>query len=111
MALITMLRSPLLTSAELTGQWEQKLARMVRGEYARETFMREVRMMVADLVAQIAGTAMEPLATRSRVQTRGAAPRPAGALDCPRCVAEGRAGGFLIERVGAHGPFLVCAIG
>ena len=111
MALITMLRSPLLTSAELTGQWEQKLARMVRGEYARETFMQEVRAMVADLVAQIAGTAMEPSATRSSVQTRGAAPRPAGALDCPQCVAEGRAGGFLIERVGAHGPFLVCAIG
>ena len=111
MALITMLRSPLLTSAELTGQWEQKLARMVRGEYERETFMREVRVMVADLVAQIAGTAMEPLATRSSVQTRGAAARPAGALDCPQCVAEGRAGGFLIERAGAHGPFLVCATG
>ena len=58
-ALITMLRSPLLTSAELTGQWEQKLARIVHGEYERETFMREVRAMVADLVAQIAGTAME----------------------------------------------------
>ena len=45
-ALLTMLRSPLLTSAELTGQWEQKLARMVRGEYEREAFMREVRVMV-----------------------------------------------------------------
>jgi DNA topoisomerase-3 len=111
MALITMLRSPLLTSAELTGQWEQKLARMVRGAYERETFMREVRTMVADLVAQIAGTAREPLASRRGVQTRGAPPRPAGALDCPQCMAEGRAGGFLIERVGAHGPFLVCAIG
>jgi len=62
-ALISMLRSPLLTSAELTGQWEQKLARMVRGAYERETFMREVRVMVADLVAQIAGTAMAPLAS------------------------------------------------
>ncbi len=62
-ALITMLRSPLLMSAELTGQWEQKLARMVRGAYERETFMREVRVMVADLVAQIAGTAMAPLAS------------------------------------------------
>src|SRR5499427_3713312 len=110
-ALITMLRSPLLTSAELTGQWEQKLARMVRGEYEREVFMREVRAMVADLVVQIAGTALEPLATRSSVQNKGALPRPAGALDCPQCVAEGRAGGFLIERAGAHGPFLVCATG
>src|SRR5262249_57343022 len=108
-ALITMLRSPLLTSAELTGQWEQKLARMVRGEYERATVMREVRAMVAALVAQIAGTAMEPLASRRGVQHRGAPPRPEGALDCPQCVAAGRAGGFLIERAGAHGPFLVCA--
>src|SRR5262249_37688689 len=69
-ALLTMLRSPLLTSAELTGQWEQKLARMVRGEYEREVFMREVRVMVADLVAQIAGTAMEPLARGGGGQRR-----------------------------------------
>lgn len=110
-ALLTMLRSPLLTSAELTGQWEQKLARMVRGEYTREAFMREVRAMVADLVAQIAGTAMEQSASGRGVQNRVTAPRPAGALDCPQCVAEGRAGGFLIERAGAHGTFLVCATG
>ncbi len=110
-ALITMLRSPLLMSAELTGQWEQKLARMVRGAYERETFMREVRVMVADLVAQIAGTAMAPLASGGGGQRGAAAPRPEGALDCPQCVAEGRAGGFLIERAGAHGTFLVCATG
>jgi DNA topoisomerase III len=110
-ALITMLRSPLLTSAELTGQWEQKLARMVRGEYERETFMREVRVLVADLVAQIAGTEMEQLARGGGGQRGAAAPRPDGALDCPQCVAEGRAGGFLLERTGAHGTFLVCARG
>src|SRR4029434_8202986 len=75
-ALIAMLRSPLLTSAELTGQWEQKLARMVRGDYDRKTFMREVRVMVADLVAQIAGTAMEQSASKRGMQNRVAAPRP-----------------------------------
>ena len=106
-----MLRSPLLTSAELTGQWEQKLARMVRGEYKRETFMREVRVMVAELVAQIAGVVMEQSTSRRGMPNRGAAPRPEGALDCPQCVAEGHAGGFLIERAGAHGTFLVCATG
>jgi DNA topoisomerase-3 len=110
-ALITMLQSPLLTSAELTGQWEQKLARMVHGEYKREAFMREVRAMVADLVAQIAGTERERSASGGGVPRGVGAPRPAGALDCPQCMAEGRAGGFLIERVGAHGTFLVCAIG
>jgi len=83
----------------------------VRGEYEREVFMREVRVMVADLVAQIAGTAMEPLACGGGGQRGAAAPRPVGALDCPQCVAEGRAGGFLIERAGVHGTFLVCATG
>ena len=72
-ALITMLRSPLLTSAELTGQWEQKHW-MVRGAYERETFMREVRAMVADLVAQIAGTTIAPLASSKGVQNSGAVP-------------------------------------
>ena len=110
-ALITMLRSPLLTSAELTGQWEQKLARMVHGEYEREAFMREVRAMVADLVAQIAGTEIERSASGGGVPRGVGAPRPEGALDCPQCVAEGRAGGFLIERAGAHGKFFVCATG
>ena len=34
-----------------------------------------------------------------------------GSLDCPKCVAEGRAGGFLSERAGAQGTFLVCSTG
>lgn len=109
--LVRTLGSPLLTSAELTGQWEQKLARMVRDEYEREAFMREVRVMVADLVTQIGGTEMAQPAHGGGVQRRAAALRPAGALDCPKCVAEGRAEGFLSERAGANGTFLVCATG
>ena len=59
LALVRTLNAPLLTSAELTGQWEQKLARMARNEYACETFMGEVRGMVDTLVAQIARSALE----------------------------------------------------
>src|SRR5712691_11799256 len=103
--LITMLRAPLLTSAELTGQWEQKLARMARDEYACEAFMGEVREMVDALVTQIAGTAMEQ-PTQGEGLQRAATLRPAGALDCPKCMAEGRAEGFLSERAGANGKFL-----
>jgi DNA topoisomerase-3 len=110
LALVRSLRSPLLTSAELTGQWEQKLARMARDEYACETFMCEVRDMVDALVAQIAGTAMEPPTHGGGLQ-RTTALRPAGALDCPKCMVEGRAEGFLSERAGATGKFLVCATG
>ena len=110
LALIKTLNAPLLTSAELTGQWEQKLARMARNEYACETFMGEVRGMVDTLVAQIARSALEP-PTHGRDLPKTAALRPAGSLDCPKCLAEGRAGGFLCERAGAKGTFLVCSTG
>lgn len=72
--------------------------------------MREVRVMVADLVAQIAGTEMSPPAPGGGA-LRAAVPRPAGALACPKCGAAGRPEGFLSERVGANGTFLVCATG
>ena len=108
LVLVRTLNAPLLTSAELTGQWEQKLARMARNEYACEAFMREVRGMVDTLVTQIAGTLLETPAHGGDLP-RMAALRPPGALDCPKCLAEGRAGGFLNERAGAKGKFLVCA--
>ena len=110
LALVRTLHSPLLTSAELTGQWEQKLARMARDEYACEAFMGEVREMVDALVTQIAGTTMEQ-PTQGEGLQRAATLRPAGALDCPKCMADGRAEGFLSERAGANGKFLVCATG
>src|SRR2546421_249459 len=56
---IKLLPAPLLKSPELTGMWEGKLARMVRGEYARDAFMGEVKQMVTEIVAQIAGAQME----------------------------------------------------
>src|SRR5207244_9281350 len=54
---------------------------------------------------------MERSASGGGVQREAKAPRPEEALECPKCVAEGRAGGFLIERAGVHGIFLVCATG
>ncbi|HVF57942.1 MAG TPA: DNA topoisomerase 3 [Pyrinomonadaceae bacterium] len=107
-ALIKMLPSPLLKSAELTGMWEQKLARMARSDYSFETFMGEVAGMVSELVAQIAGSEVE------RGPGAGAGnnsiPRPEGALDCPKCRHEER-GGFLVERSGANDKFLACSLG
>jgi ssDNA-binding Zn-finger/Zn-ribbon topoisomerase 1 len=107
-SLIRMLPAPLLKSAELTGMWERKLALMARGAYERESFMAEVREMVGELVKQIAAADFE----------RGqAAPRPVreierpdGALDCPRCKQEERAG-FLVERAGQNGKFVTCSTG
>jgi DNA topoisomerase-3 len=41
-----------LTSAELTGEWEHKLARMERGELSRAEFMKDIAAMAAHIVAQ-----------------------------------------------------------
>lgn len=108
-ALINLLPSQLLKSAELTGSWEQKLARMARGEYARDVFMGEVKEMVVELVGQIAASEMER-ATGDQVAKRPDVARPEDAFDCPKCKLEARAG-FLVERVSANGKFLVCSAG
>ncbi|HEX7955892.1 MAG TPA: DNA topoisomerase, partial [Pyrinomonadaceae bacterium] len=108
-ALIKMLPSPLLKSAELTGRWEQKLSRMSRREYELDSFMVEVRGMVSELVAQIAGSEVERPAEGSSAPARQL-PRPEGAPDCPKCKKEER-DGFLIEREGASGKFLACSAG
>lgn len=63
-----------LTSAETTGQWEEKLNRMARGEYPRHTFMQEVR----DVSAQLVETLREKSSTVKVESTK---------LDatCPKC--------------------------
>jgi ssDNA-binding Zn-finger/Zn-ribbon topoisomerase 1 len=108
-ALIKMLPTPLLKSAELTGMWEQKLARMARGEYALGAFIGEVREMVTGLVREIAAAEIERGAGANGGARREVA-RPEGAPDCPKCVREGR-GGFLLERESAAGKFVVCSEG
>jgi DNA topoisomerase-3 len=109
-AVIKLLPSQLLKSAELTGSWEQKLARMARGEYARDAFMGEVKVMVTELVGQIAAAEMERAVAGENGGARPATPRPEDASDCPKCKLEERAG-FLVERVSASGKFLVCSEG
>ncbi|HEU4595787.1 MAG TPA: DNA topoisomerase III [Pyrinomonadaceae bacterium] len=105
-ALIKMLPSPLLKSAELTGMWERKLSQMTRREYLLETFMGEVKEMITGLVSEIAGSEVE----RGPGAGASATPKPEGALDCPKCKVENRAG-FLLERTGGSGKFLACSLG
>ncbi|HYN83662.1 MAG TPA: DNA topoisomerase, partial [Pyrinomonadaceae bacterium] len=107
-ALIRMLPSPLLKSAELTGSWEQKLERMRRREYEFDSFMSEIKTMVGELVGQIAGAEVER-ASGATAQVKEV-PRPEGAPDCPKCKRESRAG-FLVERESASGKFLACSLG
>jgi DNA topoisomerase-3 len=109
---IDALAFPLLESAELTGDWEAKLARMARGEYSRATFMSEIRGVVGEMVRAIAGAPMrrsEPVAAAA--PPRGGAPT---GLACPKCARAGGEGarGELVEIASAaSGKFLVCSLG
>jgi DNA topoisomerase-3 len=71
LALIEGLRVPVLRSPALTGEWEAKLARMARGQYAREQFMAEVRAFTTEMVATLKASEPPRLAA--------AAPAPAAA--------------------------------
>jgi DNA topoisomerase III len=108
-ALINLLPFRLLKSAELTGMWEKKLAEIVRGQYAFQTFMGQVQEMVKEMVKQISGIEMKQNgkvdAAKSNVTVR-----PEGALDCPKCSLNDRAG-FLVERQSSNNKFLVCSMG
>ncbi|MEY2994283.1 MAG: topoisomerase 3 [Pseudomonadota bacterium] len=44
-----------LSRPELTGEWEQKLARMERGEMSRDAFMAEIQAMTEHIVAKAKG--------------------------------------------------------
>ena len=45
-----------LSSPELTGEWEYKLAQMEHGELTRDAFMREIVDMTQHIVGQAKGT-------------------------------------------------------
>lgn len=78
-ALLEALPSNDLTSPELTGRWEKRLADMAEGKESRGDFMRDVATRAADIVGQIAGIEVPEAA---RVRTRPEA-KPLG--DCPVC--------------------------
>ena len=51
--LIDSIENDLLKSAELTGQWEQKLRRIESGELEISQFMEEMKAMVSEVVIQV----------------------------------------------------------
>jgi len=53
MDLIDTIQNELLKSAELTGDWERKLRLIEKGEYAAETFKKELIQMVVDLTNEV----------------------------------------------------------
>ena len=51
--LISLIQSPLLKSAELTGQWEKKLREIERGELDAAAFLLELKQMTEDVVREV----------------------------------------------------------
>ena len=65
-----------LTSPEMTGAWEQKLAHMARGQLPRERFMSEIRSFTNHIVTTIAA---------ANPPTMPDAPPPETLGSCPVC--------------------------
>src|SRR5829696_314316 len=74
-ALISLLRESPLSSPELTGQWERRLAEMERGVQRRPDFMSDIKGFTVSLVEGVRTMEGERLASRSR--------EPLGV--CPKC--------------------------
>lgn len=74
-ALVTAMPVEDLLSAELTGAWEAKLARVARGELERPHFMAEIRAFVGQMV--------DTIARADGATMTGVGPEPLGS--CPLC--------------------------
>jgi DNA topoisomerase III len=76
-ALISLLGESALSSPELTGQWERRLAEMERGAEKRPDFMADIGSFITSLVEGVRSMEGERLASPSRSR------EPLGA--CPKC--------------------------
>lgn len=94
-ALIGLLGENSLASPELTARWEERLARMERGDDRREDFMNGINRFVSSLIEEVGRTEGEKLAAaprsyggRGKSRSSGNAPgSPSGAPlgECPKC--------------------------
>jgi DNA topoisomerase-3 len=53
LALLEAMKIDVLASPEMTGEWEYKLNRILKGELTRDTFMREIRELTKHIISQI----------------------------------------------------------
>ncbi|MGW8195694.1 MAG: DNA topoisomerase, partial [Desulforhopalus sp.] len=53
LALLEAMKIEVLASPEMTGEWEYKLNRILKGEFTRELFMEEVRDLTRHIISQV----------------------------------------------------------
>nr|WP_263314976.1 DNA topoisomerase III [Mammaliicoccus sp. Marseille-Q6498] len=79
-----------LTSPELTAQWEMKLTQIEKGQYQKESFMKEMRDFTKEIIADIKNS--EDKFKHDNVTT----------TECPTC------GKFMLKVKTRNGQMLVC---
>jgi DNA topoisomerase-3 len=53
LALLEAMRIEVLASPEMTGEWELKLNRILKGEFSRQKFMEEIRTLTSHIISQV----------------------------------------------------------
>lgn len=53
LAMLEAMKIEVLASPEMTGEWEYKLNQILRGEFTREQFMKEIRSMTSHIIDQV----------------------------------------------------------
>jgi len=87
MQLIDTIKSDLLKSPELTGQWEKKLRDIEKGQYEATEFKKEMFQMVTELCHEVkydsAGVKIEEIGESSKPKKKNTPDLIA--LSCPKC--------------------------
>lgn len=98
--LIETIQNQLLTSAELTGQWEKRLKEIELGNYSPKPFIQEMKKMVEELVTEVRmeknvkrfapppSKAKRPSPRKSE-RSKKAKKQSKSPMQCPKCL-EGR---------------------
>ena len=53
LALLEAMQIEVLASPEMTGEWELKLNRILKGEFSRQKFMEEIRTLTSHIISQV----------------------------------------------------------
>jgi DNA topoisomerase-3 len=86
LALISLLADDSLASPELTARWEERLAKMERGQEDRDGFMRGIGEFTASVVDSVRGMQGEKVAAPAKGVRNGAGKSSSGQIgDCPKC--------------------------
>lgn len=80
--LIQTIKNKLLTSAELTGQWEKKLKDIEGGTYSAARFIHEMKYMVDSLVTEVRSEQSSAIVLKKNVSK---AKKKKALTPCPKC--------------------------